>query len=103
MTESEVVKLKGWIEWRHPLDGPDDEPILGYCYAREATLGLGGWWVAWTGLSVDGIGGLQWTRDLSTFTPLGPGAKAILDFVRARIEEDRRTLPEWHYLYPRSA
>lgn len=103
MTERPVTELRGWIEWRHPLDSPDVEPTLGWCVAGNASGGLGGWWLCWTPLAINGLGGMHWTRDLSGFTPLGPSARAILDFVRERLDEDRRTLPSDHFLYPRSA
>jgi hypothetical protein len=83
MTADAIRKLRGRVEWRHPQDGPDATPIVGTCFADTAWSD-DDWYVVWSDVGRNWLGGSSWTVDLACFTPLDANARALLEWVSPR-------------------
>lgn len=89
--DADAIKtLRGHIEWRHPADPPEVDPIVGWFRADQDIWQQ--WHVLWTPHAINGLGGMSWTRTVGNFKALDEAAKQILAFVHDRIREEQGAL-----------
>lgn len=88
LTPEQILELRGKFEWRAHAS---DDPLQVDGIAREATMGVGGWWIVW---HPRGMWEGYWARDerdLRKLTPIDEPAKAILEFVRGQLPAEAST------------